>query len=208
MVMVMTSELSLRERKKLATRAALSHAAWSLMIENGLDAVTPEAIAEAVDVSSRTFRNYFASREEAILDGLLQRATVLVEAIRARPADEPVWDSLTLVLPEILAGVIGERSDVAALMHAVRADPGMRAQHLVTFERTDRHLAEVIAERTGADAARELAPRLLAAAMAAALRTAVEFWAEGATDDTLPDLVAESLAQLRAGLPHGAAPAS
>jgi hypothetical protein len=119
-----------------------------------------------------------------------------------------VWDSLTLVLPEILAGVLGEREDVATLMLAIRADPGMRAQHLVTFERTDQLLAEAIAERTGADAARELAPRLLAAAIAAALRTSVEFWAEGATDDALPDLITESLAQLRAGLPGGAAPAS
>lgn len=59
MVPCMTLEVSLRERKKLATRAALSHAAWSLMVERGLEAATPEAIAEAADVSPRTFRNYF-----------------------------------------------------------------------------------------------------------------------------------------------------
>jgi AcrR family transcriptional regulator len=204
----MTSEMSLRERKKHATRAALSHAAWSLMIEKGLDAATPETIAEAVDVSSRTFRNYFASREEAILDGLVRRATSLVDAIRARPADEPVWDSLTRILPDVLAGVIGDRDDAAVLMRAVRDNPAMQAQHLVTYQRTGQLLAEVIAERTGTDVERDLAPRLLAAAASLALRTSVELWVEGATGAALPDLVRESLAQLRAGLPLGTAPAA
>ncbi|MET9501999.1 hypothetical protein ABZY42_09725 [Streptomyces sp. NPDC006622] len=45
----MTSQMSLRQRKKLATRSALSHAAWSLMAEQGLDAATPEAVAEAAN---------------------------------------------------------------------------------------------------------------------------------------------------------------
>ncbi|WP_329321303.1 TetR/AcrR family transcriptional regulator [Streptomyces sp. NBC_01262] len=204
----MTSEMSLRERKKHATRAALSHAAWSLMIEKGLDAATPETIAEAVDVSSRTFRNYFSSREEAILDGLVRRAASLVDAIRARPADEPVWDSLTRILPDVLAGVIGDRDDAAVLMRAVRDNPAMQAQHLVTYQRTGQLLAEVIAERTGTDVERDLAPRLLAAAASLALRTSVELWVEGATGAALPDLVRESLAQLRAGLPLGTAPAA
>ena len=204
----MTSEMSLRERKKHATRTALSHAAWSLMIEKGLDAATPETIAEAVDVSSRTFRNYFASREEAILDGLVRRAASLVDAIRARPADEPVWDSLTRILPDVLAGVIGDRDDAAVLMRAVRDNPAMQAQHLVTYQRTGQLLAEVIAERTGTDVERDLAPRLLAAAASLALRTSVELWVEGATGAALPDLVRESLAQLRAGLPLGTAPAA
>ena len=204
----MTSEMSLRERKKHATRTALSHAAWSLMIEKGLDAATPETIAEAVDVSSRTFRNYFASREEAILDGLVRRAASLVDAIRARPAEEPVWDSLTRILPDVLTGVIGDRDDAAVLMRAVRDNPAMQAQHLVTYQRTGQLLAEVIAERTGTDVERDLAPRLLAAAASLALRTSVELWVEGATGAALPDLVRESLAQLRAGLPLGTAPAA
>ena len=205
MVGMTTSELGLRDRKKLAMRAALSHTAWRLMVEKGLDAVTPETIAEAADVSSRTFRNYFASREEAILDGLIHQGTSLVSAFRARPAGEPVWDSMMHVLSGVLSGIVGERNDITMLMRAIRDDPGMQAQHLVTYERTNRILAEVLAERTGTDIARDLAPRLLAAAASLALRTSIELWAEGVTDVALPDLVRESLALLRAGLPLPAA---
>ncbi|HEY2690016.1 MAG TPA: helix-turn-helix domain-containing protein, partial [Streptosporangiaceae bacterium] len=56
----------LRERKKLATRQALSSAALRLAIERGLDNVTIEDITAEADVALRTFRNYFASKHEAV----------------------------------------------------------------------------------------------------------------------------------------------
>jgi AcrR family transcriptional regulator len=204
MVVGMTKEPSLRERKKLATRAALSRAAWSLMVERGLDAATPEAIAAAVDVSPRTFRNYFASREEAILDSLVRSGPSLLDAVRARPMEEPTWDSLTQALPSFAAQFVGQRDNIAVLMRVVGENPSMEAQHLVTYKHADQQLAELIAERTGTDAERDMTPRLLAAAAAAVLRTSMEMWAKGDTDVALPDLVREGLLQVRAGLPTGA----
>lgn len=198
----MTSEVSLRERKKQATRAALSHAAWSLMIEHGLEAVTPETVAEAVDVSPRTFRNYFASREEAILYGLVRRAGSIGAALRARPAGEPVWDSLIEVLPDTVAGLLGESRDLLLLMHTIMCDPAMFAQHLVALDHTQELLVAEIAERMGADQ-RELAPRLLAATAGVAIRTATVMWAQATTDAPLADILRESLVALRAGLPQG-----
>lgn len=200
----MTSQVSLRERKKLATREALSHAAWSLMVERGLDAVTPDAIAEAADVSPRTFRNYFASREEALLDGMARRGAIIPEAIRRRPPGEPVWDSFMAVLPDGVPQLVGNRDDFVVLLRACRDDPAVLGAHLVAFERGDWLLAEVIAERSGSDAGRDLAPRLLAAAAVVAIRTSIEMWAEAHVETDLSDLIRESLTQLRAGLPQGA----
>ncbi|MFF1304231.1 TetR/AcrR family transcriptional regulator [Streptomyces sp. NPDC058307] len=201
----MKREPSLRERKKLATRAALSRAAWSLMVERGLDAATPEAIAAEVNVSPRTFRNYFASREEAILYSLAQTGPGLLDALRARPVEEPPWDSLTQVLPAFAAAFADQRHIIGSLLRVVDEDPSMRAQHLVTYERIDRQLAELIAERIGAEVRRDLTPRLLAAAAAAVLQTSIEMWARGDRDLALPDLVREGLVEVRAGLPAGAA---
>ena len=56
----------LRERKKLATRKALSDAALRLAIERGLENVTIEDITAEANVALRTFRNYFASKYEAV----------------------------------------------------------------------------------------------------------------------------------------------
>jgi AcrR family transcriptional regulator len=201
----MTSELSLRERKKLATRAALSQAAWSLMVAHGLDQVTAETVAAAADVSPRTFRNYFNSPEEAILDAVLRRGIPVADDIRARPVGEPVWESLLAVMPIAVPAAIGARTDLVVLMRAIRDNPPMLAQHLVVFEHGHLMLAEVIAERTGTDVRRDLAPRLLASVVVAALRTSIELWAEAHVDVPLSELIRESLAQLRAGLPLGVA---
>ena len=54
----------------------------------------------------------------------------------------------------------------------------MLAQHLAAFEHIDRLMAETIAERTGSDAERDLAPGLLAVRGRVALRTSIALWAE------------------------------
>ncbi len=86
---------SLRERKKAETWQAIHEAAANLALDEDTRHVTVEAIASEAGISPRTFFNYFASKEDAILgvraprlselpvnfldaDGLLQRTTELL----------------------------------------------------------------------------------------------------------------------------------
>jgi len=62
-----TPEPGLRERKRLATRRAIQHAALQAVRERGLDGATVDEISRLADVSPRTFFNYFPSKEDAIL---------------------------------------------------------------------------------------------------------------------------------------------
>lgn len=57
-----------RERKKQQTRQALHEAALRLVEEHGLDGMTIEQVCQAVDVSPRTFFNYFPSKAAAALN--------------------------------------------------------------------------------------------------------------------------------------------
>ena len=58
---------SRRERKKQETRARLLRTAIQLMKEQGFDALTVEAIAEAADVGKGTIYNYFKTKEDIVL---------------------------------------------------------------------------------------------------------------------------------------------
>jgi AcrR family transcriptional regulator len=195
--------MGLRERKKLATREALSNAAFHLLLEQGLDAVTPEAVSEAVGVSPRTFRNYFSCREEAVFDALVLRARAMVDALRDRPAGEPVWDSLIAVLPAHFAEIVGSREHITTLKCAALDNAAMFAQNLTAFERIDRLMAETIAARTGRDVDRDLEPALLASCAGVALRATVDVWITSGTDTPLAELAVDALRKLREGIPLG-----
>jgi len=80
----------LRERKKTETRVAIQQAVLFLALGRGLDAVTADEIAAAANVSVRTFHNYFGSKEEALVAAWVSEFRVYVEALRDRPADEPI----------------------------------------------------------------------------------------------------------------------
>ena len=53
----------LRERKKLATRAAIHDGAMRLFAEHGFAGTTIDQIAEAADVSRATVFSYFPAKE-------------------------------------------------------------------------------------------------------------------------------------------------
>src|SRR5260221_14140162 len=84
----------LRERKKLAPRAAMGQAAWQLTIERGYAHARGEDIAAAAGVSARTFNNYFSSKEEALLSVGADRGARMVAALRAWPAGGDLWEAL------------------------------------------------------------------------------------------------------------------
>src|SRR6476469_8830073 len=104
---------SLRERKKAETRAALSQAVLRLALERGLDEVTADDIAAAANVSVRTFHNYFGSKEEALAAAWRSEFQVHVDALRDRPADEPILVSLEHVFSGIAAALLDQPDEAA-----------------------------------------------------------------------------------------------
>ncbi len=198
----MTVEVGLRERKKAATRAALSAAANRLAVELGVEHVTVEAIAAAADVSPRTFHNYFSSREEAIVASIIDWAERLTDEVEARPADEPIWDGLQAVFLGALDDSPQARARMMAQMDMIMAHPNVIASQLAAFDTMRRRFAETIAARTGTDASRDLYPHLIAGAAGHSFKTALDLWATGQSERPLNDLVAEAFALVRAGLPQ------
>jgi AcrR family transcriptional regulator len=90
--------LGLRQRKRAQTADAIHIAAAELALERGLESATIEAITERADVSTRTFFNYFPTKEDAIL-GLDEVAvTAELERVAAiRPDGDPLRQVFDLI---------------------------------------------------------------------------------------------------------------
>ncbi|MFC9469039.1 TetR/AcrR family transcriptional regulator [Streptomyces coelicoflavus] len=169
----------LRERKKQATREALRAAALRLAMEHGPDRVRVEDIAEAAGVSPRTYNNYFASREQAIVSAVTaDREARIAAAVAARPAGVRLADAVTEAVVEQYTDA-GEGGHEALLFITTR--PALRHAFLDSTAGIEPPLTAVIAERLG-DTGGHTA-RVLAASVAAAVRIALEGWLRPAGED-------------------------
>jgi AcrR family transcriptional regulator len=180
--------MGLRDRKKLATRAALSWAAITLATERGLHNVLVEDIAAHANVSPRTFNNYFSSKEEAICAISSDRLAGIVAALRARPADEPLRDALiAAMLTPYDIGFEPDR-DFVARTHLMLRHPSLQAEMIRVQLEVESALTVAAAARIGVDPDHDIYPKLLVGVIDAALRTALRHWAGG--DRTTPFLPA------------------
>jgi AcrR family transcriptional regulator len=192
----------LRERKKRQTRQALSWAALRLAVERGLDNVLVEDIAAEAGVSTRTFNNYFSSKAEAISSRHLDRMRTVSDALRARPADEPLWTALThAALAPFEDSHPTPDADWQAGVKLMMSEPALIGEFLRVSALADRELAAAIAERTGTDPKLDLYPRLVAAAVGAATNVANELWLNADPPVSLTGLLRDALEQVAAGLP-------
>ncbi len=83
-----------RERKKAATRKAISDVATSLFAERGFDAVSIREIAEAADVSPTTVFAHFPQKEALVFDEDDDQRERLIAAVRDRAAGTTIAQAL------------------------------------------------------------------------------------------------------------------
>jgi AcrR family transcriptional regulator len=186
-----SSDGGMRERKKRATRQALSAAALRLAREHGPQNVRVDDIAEAAGVSPRTYNNYFSSREQAIVVALAaERGHGVAAALRERPADEPLEHAVVGALIEQYSDGGEPDRDTLAL---ITSAPALRAEFLDTIAAIERPLADAIAARTGAADQGELRPDVLAAAVSGAARVAAERWLQPEPDVRFSVMLNEAL---------------
>ncbi|MGW3495964.1 acyl-CoA-like ligand-binding transcription factor [Streptomyces sp. NPDC001020] len=199
-----TGQPGLRERKKRQTRVALSQAAIRLCVLHGWADVTIEQIAAEANVSVRTFRNYFAGKAEAIAASHLERMHRVADDLLARPAGEPLWDSLLhavlgqFVPPEDSAPQNERWHEGVRLM---LAEPALAGEIVKANAAAQQELAKAVARRTGTDAERDVYPKTVAAVVSAGSAVAVEHSLRAGETAPLGAVLAQVFEQLAAGLP-------
>lgn len=173
-----------RERKKQRTREALVDAAFQLFQEKGFEATTVEEIADAVDVSSRTFFRYFASKEDVVLTFQEEQFSKMLDALAARPAPEPVMTSLRNAAVTVLRacedgdyGFDPER--FGCIQQMMESSPAVFGRSLEHGQKKQAEITRIIAERMGVDPAVDLRPHVMAGLGNCAFRSAFEVLASG-----------------------------
>ncbi|HWG65045.1 MAG TPA: TetR family transcriptional regulator [Streptosporangiaceae bacterium] len=203
-----------RARKKRATRLALRAAAIDLAAERGFSNVTVEDIAEAADVSVRTFFNYFPSKEAAVggFDpdfGPQLRAGLLALPRTMQPLDalRTVFLARLQAASEEMGPTVAERRDWLRRLDIIRDQPELMAAYAKYFAKAERELREALITWLDAGPAAEPYATLLAAAAMAVLRVAGLSWSRWGSDFAPAEITAAAFDTLARGFstsPHGA----
>lgn len=190
--------LSLRERKKIKTREAIRAATYALVEEQGYEATTVEQIADRAEVSPSTVFRYFPTKEDIVLTD--EYDPVLLEELRARPANEPLADSLRHVVREALVAAAQDEPEVTRLRARLGAEvPAVRSRMLESMSTTGRMLCQAIAERTGLDPA-ALEVRVRAMSLVGGIMEVSMYWAENGYEGDLSDLMDRALNVIEHGI--------
>lgn len=175
----------LRERKKQRTRDALVRAALELFTTKGYEQTTVDEIADAVEVSQRTFFRYFANKEEAAFAVQQLAESHFITAVRERPAQEGpfealrnavlgAWDTIGEAIEAIIPLDLHMRS-----YQLIESTPVLLAVHLRRSMEVEEEIARLIADREGLDMNTDPRPRVAVAAFSGVMRVTGRLWGQG-----------------------------
>ena len=184
--------------KSARTRAAMRDVALQHFVEHGFDRASVPAIAAQCGVTERTFYRHFATKDEVLFGDLTTRLEWFRRALRERPADEELLESvrhslgsapIDLRLMVEIARLRSELLSPERIERVFRDRQGAMA----------REVREVLVER-GVD---ELVAAVRAEVLAGAVFAALGVWTEGPGPHdvaALGRLTAEALDQVRGAL--------
>lgn len=174
-----------RAQHKVSTRRALEDAALRRFARDGYDETSVDAIAADAGVSTRTFFRYFATKDEVLDMGRVERQAELRVHLRSLTA---TGGSPVTVVREAVVGLArgfeADRERVRLRQRAAGTSPVLRGRLFDGFSSWER----VTARELGDDPA----ARTLAAAGLAVFRSSIAVWAD--EGGSLTELVEQGFA--------------
>ncbi len=168
--------MDLRDKKKSETEKAIRLAAVDLVLDLGLENVTTDMIARKAGISTRSFFNYFAFKEEALLPASLNLSPQAVERFLA--ARGGLLDDLTDMLVTVFERHEPDRERLRGIFELACTSPKLVLVRDQMFLRNEKQIGAIVARRLGLDPEDDR-PTLISAVVAAAIRVAMKRWARG-----------------------------
>jgi AcrR family transcriptional regulator len=185
-----------RNLRRVRERLRIEKAALKLLLERGFEAVTAEDIAEAAEISRRTFFRYFPSRDEVLCGVYLRALLHLFDLLRARPLQETLVEALVNAARIDMVPTTDpdelEIAELTRLLMARHAEAWRRAvgqaQNAILDGYTD-----VVSYRLHAAGRDPAGARLIAASLWAVSCEVFFDWLQQEDPGSLPDLLLDGL---------------
>lgn len=174
--------MGLRQRKRQQTRRELIRAAMRLFEERGYEETTVAEIASAAGVSTKTFFNYFASKDEVLFPHLSRRIDAAVALIEQRGADAPVAEVLVAAMQHMLADALTEEVDgglAAVRLPMIMSVPAVQAATLHRYFMAETQLARALQRAYSDTLDPATAAAVIGSVMGAAIAAALVCLQEG-----------------------------
>lgn len=184
-------DVGIRERKRATTFRTIFAAAAELALEVGLEHATVDAISDRANVSSRTFFNYFASKEDAVLGidsgGVSEEA---IEHLSNHRTDDVLHDVASLVYSVIADSTIIEESRHLRKL-VLEKYPQLLTRQILRVSAMEDRLGLVVADWLATepnfanytDEQRQEAAQILLSVCLSAMRVAMKKWPRGTSSD-------------------------
>ncbi|MEX0158668.1 TetR family transcriptional regulator [Microbacterium sp. LMI11-1-1.1] len=157
-------------------RRRLSEVAIDLFAEYGFDVVTVEQVAAAAGVSARSVHRYFPAKEDMVVGELAAYGDVVRDALRDRPAEEPVMASLHAAYAAMLRSRPQTARDKVAI-RLLSSVPSLDARNVQKHLAWAELLIPLVARRfVGGDA--DLRARVLVQSSLSTFTVALAAWAK------------------------------
>jgi AcrR family transcriptional regulator len=177
-------------------RGRLAKAALTLYAEQGFEQTTAAEIARSAGLTERTFFRHFADKREVLFYGSDAVRDLLVDAVADAPPGAGPMDAVSAAL-QAVGAMIQETPEPARLRHAVvSANPELRERELVKHAEFAAAIAGALRDR----GLPELAASLAAETGVALYRVTFARWIGDPAHRDLPELLRESMAELREAL--------
>ena len=192
-----TPPTNARERQKRERRLALIEAAQRLVGERGLDDVTVEEISSAAGLSTRTFFNYFDSKDDAVLG--IQEIDLDAE-VRARFVSGGPTGRLMTDLEALVAGFLKDAApnieQVERAMRLLTSEPRLMQRHVAWHQRIVGEFEELLSERRNARPS-PVDDDTIGMVAALLMRSSALAWARSGYEGDAAAHLPEAVAQLR-----------
>ena len=175
-------------------RGRLEQAALELFIECGFEQTTVAEISKRAGLTERTFFRHFADKREVLFGGAGSLQELLVSTLASAPDSTAPIDAVAAAL-EAAGALLQERRAYSLQRQTVIvANPELRERELIKLASLASGLADTLRQRGVSDPAASLT----AEAGIAVFKIAFERWINETNQHDLPELIRESLDELKA----------